>query len=146
MSDHLWVTHIEPDDDNGWLIEYESVFSDHPGLVHLTLLLVEELRVGMVRINRGDETLLNVLADHLENGRPGPIVAASFADAYGQILMNRIARTNLGLKAVTRDGDEDLKAVQEGAPVRPWNAINPDGNVVADFAKRRREAKRGNQS
>ena len=52
---------------------------------------------------------------------------------------NRQDRKNLGLKTVTKDGDEDLRAVQNGAPVRPWNAATkPKQEGFDEFIRRQR--------
>jgi len=53
-----------------------------------------------------------------------------FVEFRDGLTKNRQNRANLGLKTVTKDGDEDLRAVAAGAPVRPWNAATrpkPEG-------------------
>ena len=55
---------------------------------------------------------------------------------------NLVARRTHGLKPVTKDGDEDLRAVADGAPVRPWNAApKPDENLH-EFIRGQRENRR----
>jgi hypothetical protein len=58
------------------------------------------------------------------------------------LTQNRVARQNLGLKVVTRDGDEDLRAVANGAPVRPWNSNRPHSDEFTTFIRRVRENSR----
>lgn len=121
---------------DGWFVEF-STDAFPTNYIHLTLEKIEALRVGMVRINGGDESNLNLLAYHFDDEAK---VRELFPLAYGGIVGNRQARQNLGLKAVTKDGDEDLKAVQEGAPVRPWNAAKSQA-PVEDFIKERKRAR-----
>lgn len=121
---------------DGWFVEF-STDQLPVNYLHLTLEKIEDLKVGMVRINGGDESNLNLLAYHFDDEAK---VRELFPLAYGDIIGNRQARQRLGLKAVTKDGDEDLKAVQEGAPVRPWNAAKQQ-SPVEDFIKERKRAK-----
>lgn len=127
------ILSISPAPD-GWFIEFSDALPVN--YIHLTLERIEELRVGMVRINGGDESNLNLLAYHFDDEAR---VRELFPLAYGGIVGNRGARQRLGLKAVTQDGDEDLKAVQEGAEVRPWNAAKTD-LPVEEFIKERKRA------
>lgn len=127
-----------------WLVEAvdENLWGATPVYVKLSGQWVDDMTRDMVRINRGDETAANRLKMALETGAP-ELVADGFADFYGQVCGNRVARQRVGLKAVTRDGDDDLKAVQEGAPVRPWNAARKNNTDVQEFVKRRRNARPG---
>lgn len=126
------ITHIEAAPD-GWFIEF-STLEMPVNYFHLTLEKIEDLRVGMVRINKGDESNLNLLVFHFDDEAK---VRELFPLAYGDIVGNRRSREGLGLKAVTRDGDEDLKAVLEGAPVRSWNAARQPA-PIEDFIKERK--------
>lgn len=66
-----------------------------------------------------------------------------FAEFRDGLTKNRQDRANLGLKALTKDGDEDLRAVSAGAPVRPWNAAKkPQDDKYKDFIRRARETRR----
>lgn len=129
------ITALAPAPD-GWFVEF-STLEMPVNYIHLTLEKVEELRRGMVRINGGDESNLNLLAYWMNDEDK---VRELFPLAYGEIVGNRQARQRLGLKAVTLDGDEDLKAVQEGAEVRPWNAAKQKV-PVEDFIKERKRAR-----
>lgn len=120
---------------DGWFIEF-STLEMPVNYFHLTFEKIEDLRLGMIRINQGDESNLNLLAYWMNDEDK---VRELFPLAYGGIVGNRGARQRLGLKAVTRDGDEDLKAVQGGAPVRPWNAAKQQ-SPVEDFIKERKLA------
>lgn len=129
------ITTLTPAPD-GWFIEFST--PEMPvNYIHLTLEKIEDLRQGMVRINQGDESNLNLLAYWMNDEDK---VRELFPLAYGGIVGNRGARQRLGLKAVTRDGDEDLKAVQEGAEVRPWNAAKSQ-SPVEGFIKERKDAR-----
>lgn len=157
------ILHIEPTGD-GWFIEFST--PEFPtNYIHLTREKIEDLRRGMVMPNnrgymtgRIDESgveeridaaqmlrespanqKLNLLFHYLDD--PADMVSELFADAYGEIIGNRGARQRLGLKAVTRDGDADLKAVQDGAEVRPWNASKPARPPIAEFIRGRKEAR-----
>lgn len=121
---------------DGWFVEFATMQLP-VNYMYLTLEKIEDLRMGMVRINGGDESNLNLLAFYFDDEAK---VRELFPLAYGGIIGNRQARQNLGLKAVTKDGDEDLKAVQEGAPVRPWNAAKQE-SPVEDFIKERKRAR-----
>lgn len=147
------VVAVESDGANGWLIEAEDVNlwtistdtgpQPIPMYFHVTPEWVEDIRQGLVKINSGDETWLNLLAYQLTLPPDPDRIGSLFVEAYGRAAGNRVARQRLGLKAVTRDGDADLVAVQEGAEVRPWNAARqrpPD--TVREFTRRRGEERR----
>lgn len=120
---------------DGWYIEFSDLLPVN--YIHLTLEKIEDLRVGMVRINGGDESNLNLLVYYFDDEAK---VRELFPLAYGGIVGNRTERSRLGLKAITRDGDEDLRAVQQGAPVRPWNAAK-EKSPITEFVKERKNAR-----
>lgn len=133
----ITVTRIEPDGDGGWFIEWHDAanLDGQPltGFFHLTVQAVEDLVLHQRRPNRAPRDKLDKVTNNLTRGHTAATVAANFRDAYEEIIQDRIDRHNLGLKAVTRDGHEDLEAVRQGAPVRPWNAQDPRPQGFKDF-------------
>jgi hypothetical protein len=118
------------------------------GFFHATEEALDELVIHQRRPNRAPEERLNTARGVLaaKRGRGKPVltpadvdeVAQAWRDAYDEVLTDNIDRRRLGLKAVTRDGHEDLEAVRNGAPVRPWNARVPEGKDKFDaFVKER---------
>jgi hypothetical protein len=108
---------IEPDGSGGWFIKREARY------FHLTSAWCDDMYRHQIKPNKSENPAFNRLRHLIETGSTdSQVVADTFTEAYGQIIGNRLSRKALGLKAVTKDGDEDLKAVQNGAPVRPWNA------------------------
>jgi len=76
------------------------------------------------RVVLGDnERAFNKLRHAVQTNKPKETILGLFVEFRDGLTQNRVDRSNLGLKAVTKDGDEDLRAVQQGAPVRPWNAV-----------------------
>lgn len=110
------IRHIEPDGSGGWFITWEG-----GGHIWLNEAWLDEMWRHQIKPRKVNVPAFNRLRWVFGHGDVDQ-VAEAFTEAYGDILGNREARRNLGLKTVTRDGDEDLIAVQEGAEVRPWNA------------------------
>lgn len=105
------------------------------GYVHLTVAWLEAIHRDQIkprqavddgrRVPADGEREWNILYHAVKSGVNDPDrMAVLFDGFYSEIRRNRINRANLGLKAVTRDGDEDLRAVAAGAPVRAHNATH----------------------
>ena len=95
------------------------------GFVHLTSEWAESFHRDQYAIHGTQNPALNKLRYHLAHDTlTKQQVEEWFGEAYGTAIKNRSDRTSLGLKAVTKHGHEDLEAVRNGAPVRPWNAAN----------------------
>lgn len=104
----------------------EGFYVQHDtGFVHLTADWADALHRDQFAIHGTHNAALNKLRYHLRHGNPTEEQAKEwFTEAYGAVVKNREDRARLGLKAVTRHGHEDLEAVRNGEPVRPWNAAN----------------------
>ena len=90
---------------------------------HVTADWCDQIHHDQFKIHGHQNAALNKLRYHLRNGSPSAAeVAEWLEDVIGEMVKNRQDRKNLGLKAVTRHGHEDLEAVRNGEPVRPWNA------------------------
>lgn len=131
------VQRIQSDGDGGWYVEWydPSNLDAQPvtGFFHLTEESVAELIVHQRRPNKAPQDKLEAVLARLAERAPQALVAQAFRDAYEEVLQDRIDRHKLGLKAVTRDGHEDLEAVRKGAPVRPWNATDPRPQSFREF-------------
>lgn len=132
---HMGASHIGPLGD-GWVIEHDG---SH---IHLTVEWLDAMYRHQVKPRQTTvdgqstpaegEQAWNRLYYMVSRGLGSPDeIMELFDDFYGTVVGNRQARADLGLKAVTRDGDEDLRAVQNGAPVRPWNAANATSELDA---------------
>ena len=130
----ITVQRIASDGDAGFHIEWLDAanLDGEPltGFFHLTGTACEDLVAHMRVPNRAPEEKLHHLQDQMM-GCAGGVeggavsmedVAEAFAAAYSELVLDSVDRVKLGLKAITRDGHEDLVAVRAGAPVRPWNA------------------------
>ena len=125
------VRHISVAPEGGWFIAHEN------GYIHLTAEWLDEMWRHQINPRRArdpessrvipaeGEAAFNRLRYLINHGEATEFdVRLLFEEAYGAIIKNRGDRMNLGLKAVTRDGDEDVRAVAAGAPVRLWNSAN----------------------
>lgn len=133
----ITVQRVEPDSDDGFYIEWHDAanLDGQPltGYFHLTQESLVELIVHQRRPNKAPQDKLEAVYSRLAERAPQAVVAQAFKDAYEEVLTDRIDRHKLGLKAVTRDGHEDLEAVRQGAPVRPWNATDPHPDGFKEF-------------
>ncbi len=112
----------------GWFIHWDDG-GNRKGYIHLTAEWCDDMHQHQIKPNKVHNPAFNRLRYMLQHGQgTADEISGVFADAYGRIIKTRQDRASLGLKAVTRDGDEDLKAVQEGEPVRSHNAVdsNPE--------------------
>ena len=113
---------------DGWMIEWTQE-NGGGGYVHLTAEWCDAMYQHQIQPNNVHNPAFNRLRYMMANSQgTTEEISEVFSEAYEQIIQTRQARASLGLKAVTRDGDEDLKAVQEGEPVRSHNAVdsNPE--------------------
>jgi hypothetical protein len=133
------VTRIQPDDNGGFYIEWRDAanIDEKPvtGFFHLTQESLADLIVGQRRPNKAPQDKLEAVYTRLVEKAPQALVAQAFRAAYEEVLTDRLDRHKLGLKAVTRHGHEDLKAVRQGAPVRPWNAKDPRTEGFKEFIR-----------
>lgn len=133
------VTRIEPAPEGGWFIAWHDVanLDGQPldGYCHVTEQWVADMTVGQRKPNKAPQDKLEALLTRLAEQAPQALVTQAFADAYGEVLQDRIDRHNLGLKAVTRDGHADLEAVRAGAPVRLWNAAKKESGELHKFIR-----------
>ena len=121
----------------GWFIHWDDG-GNRKGYTHLTAEWCDDMNRHQIKPNKVHNPAFNRLRYMLQYGQgTADEVAEVFAEAYEQIIKTRQDRSNLGLKAVTRNGDEDLKAVQQGEPVRPWNSANPKSELH-DWIKEQR--------
>ena len=130
------VVSVDHDGTRGWFLRWNDPHqTGRGGYVHLTAKWLDEMWRHQIKPRRAQadgriipaegESAFNRLRYLINHGEVTEFdVRLLFEEAYGAIISNRQTRTNLGLKAVTRDGDEDVRAVAEGAPVRPWNAAH----------------------
>lgn len=139
---------VERTENGGYLLDYDGRF------YHITPEWCEEMRRHQIKPRKANVDGRDVLADgEKEFNLLHYAVTHDGADedvyrylvAFREALTgNYAARRAHGLKPVTKDGDEDLRAVQAGAPVRPWNATKPPQPAeLEDFAKRVKERRKG---
>lgn len=145
------VTHIEDDETlDGYYIEwYDPANLDGlplTGYFHLTVEMVAELVLHHRTPNKAPDDKLQAVSQLVASNKqsvtpPGVLnlIADAWADAYNEIVQDRIDRHNFGMKAITRDGDADLEAVRSGAEVRPWNRDerSPADQGIKGFIQRR---------
>ena len=131
---HVELVHVEKAP-NGFFIKHDS------GYVHLTADWADAIHRDQFAIHGTTQPQLNRLRYELRYGNPTQAqVEEWFAAAYGDVVKNRQDRTNLGLKAITRHGHEDLEAVRNGEPVRPWNAADQKSELH-EWIRGQREAR-----
>ena len=136
IGDPVRVVHIEPAVD-GWFVQWSQA-GRQTGYVHLTSEWCDDMHQHQIKPNKVHNPAFNRLRYMLQHGQgTAEEISGVFSEAYGQIIKTRQDRSNLGLKAVTRDGDDDLKAVQQGESVRPWNSANPKSELH-DWIKEQR--------
>ena len=136
IVDPVRVVHIKPAVD-GWFVQWSQV-GRQAGYVHLTSEWCNEMYQHQIKPNKVYNPAFNRLRYMLQHGQgTADEISEVFSEAYEQIIKTRQDRSNLDLKAVTRDGDEDLKAVQQGEPVRSWNSANSKSELH-DWIKEQR--------
>jgi hypothetical protein len=136
---------IEPTE-QGWLVAYNNRF------YHITEAWCEEMFRHQIKPRKAKEDGRDVLADgekafnklryavtHDGSGEDVYRLLVEFREA---LTGNLKARRAHGLKPVTKDGDEDLRAVTAGEPVRPWNAKPTRSKELDDFVRRARETRK----
>ena len=121
----------------GWFIHWDDG-GNRKGYIHLTAEWCDDMHQHQIKPNKVHNSAFNRLRYMLQNGQgTADEISGVFSEAYEQIIKTRQDRSNLGLKAVTRHGDEDLIAVQNGEPVRSWNSANPK-SALHDWMKEQR--------